>query len=174
VVKRFPGTDYAQDAQFKIDFIKEHIACQEISLAKYYLKSKKYIAALDRLSVLVRDYPKSVLIPEALYRIVECQISLGLCDAAQKTAAMLSYNFPKDMWTGMAKDLLCLHTGTRPAIVSVSPASPQKKIPAQSSDSNSKPKTPASSLRLPTSEETFKESQMPVTPSVLEKPPAPR
>lgn len=172
VIKRFPETDYAQDAQFKIDFIKEHIACQEISIAKHYLKGKKYVAALDRLSVLVRDYPKSILIPEALYRIVECQIALGLCESAHKTAAMLSYNFPEEMWTGMAKDLLCRYTGSQPKIISVTSTPFQKSAPGdpKKSSPDAINKTEPTPMKLEKPEDLPKAQPLPPS-NILEHPP---
>ena len=106
VMRRFPMTDYAQDAKMKKDFISEHIASQDMCIAKFYLKECQYIAALKRFGDMVRKWPCSCLQPEVLYRIVECQYALGLWTGAQKTLSMLAHNFPKSEWVQMAKTVL--------------------------------------------------------------------
>lgn len=105
VARRFSSTDYAQEAKLKIDFLKEHLASQEIYIGKNYLQEKQYIAALKRLTNLVKDYPTSILMPEALYRTIECQVALDLSLGAKKTLVMLQHNFPKDRWTVKACEL---------------------------------------------------------------------
>ena len=106
VIRRFPMTDYAQDARMKKDFISEHLASQDMSIAKNYLKERYYLAALKHFGDMVDKWPCSCLQPEVLYRIVECQYALGLQTGAQKTLRMLSHNFPKTEWESMAKALL--------------------------------------------------------------------
>ncbi|WP_006292348.1 outer membrane protein assembly factor BamD [Holospora undulata] len=106
ICQRFPYSDYARDAEVKIDFIQEHLACQEMLIIKDYMKRKEFISAFQRLSFLVGSYPKSALIPEALYRLVECHIVLGFPGLTYKTFTLLKYNFPKDHWASMAKELL--------------------------------------------------------------------
>ena len=106
VIQRFPLTEYAQDARMKKDFISEHLASQDMSIAKNYLKERYYIAALKHFGSMVEKWPCSCLQPEVLYRIVECQYALGLWTGAQKTVLMLSHNFPKSEWESMAKTLL--------------------------------------------------------------------
>jgi outer membrane protein assembly factor BamD len=105
VCRRFPNTDYAQDAALKIDFLKEHLASQEILMIRFCMKRKDYVAAFQRLGQMITDFPSSRLIPEALYRLLECHVNLGLSNVAHKTFALLSYNFPKDSWTALARDL---------------------------------------------------------------------
>jgi len=106
VIRRFPNSDYALDAQLKRDFLLEHLASQKMCIAKSYLFKKQVIASLRVFAEMVQMYPRSILIPEALYRIVECQVFLGLLDGATKTLKMLQHNLPKDAWTERACNLL--------------------------------------------------------------------
>ncbi|GAJ46250.1 outer membrane protein assembly factor BamD [Holospora elegans E1] len=106
ICQRFPYSDYARDAEVKMDFIKEHLACQEMLIIRDYMKRKEFISAFQRLSFFVKNYPKSVLIPEALYRLIECHIVLGFPGLTYKTFTLLKYNFPGDHWTSTAKELL--------------------------------------------------------------------
>lgn len=106
ICQRYPYTDYARDAELKIDFLQEHLASQTMIIIRDYLKRKQFIAAFDRIGYLVQEYPRSVLIPEALYRLIECHIALGFPGLTYKTFALLKYNFPQDGWTVMARDVL--------------------------------------------------------------------
>ena len=98
VIRRFPDTEYAQDAAFKCDFIKEHLAAQDIAIGRFYLKNKNYLAAIQKFIALLDNYPQSILIPETLHRIVECEICFGFMQAAKKTASILGHNFPNSPW----------------------------------------------------------------------------
>ena len=109
ICQRFPYSDYARDAEIKIDFIQEHLASQEMLIIRGYMKRKEFIAAFQRLSLFIRQYPKSVLIPEGLYRLIECHIVLGFPGLTYKTLTLLKYNFPDDNWTTMAEKLLALN-----------------------------------------------------------------
>ena len=71
IVKNFPETDYATDALFKLDLITDQLAAKEMSIARYYMKTKKWIPALNRLKVVVEKYDKTVFVEEALHRLVE-------------------------------------------------------------------------------------------------------
>lgn len=106
ICQRFPYTDYARDAELKIDFLQEHLASQTMIIIRDYLRRKQFIAAFDRIVYLVQEYPRSVLIPEALYRLIECHIALGFPGLTYKTMALLKHNFPQDGWTVMAQDVL--------------------------------------------------------------------
>ncbi len=115
VVRRFPNTEYAYDASLKIDFVLEHLASQEMFIAKNYLKEKEYVAAIRRFGGIVTTYPKSTLIPEVLFRIVECQISLGLFKSAKRTLAVLGYNFPQSLWYDLGYKLFA---SVKPSMIS--------------------------------------------------------
>nr|WP_239638248.1 outer membrane protein assembly factor BamD [Holospora obtusa] len=108
ICERFPYSDYARDAELKVDFIQEHLACHEMLIIRDYMKRKEFVAAFQRLSLFIKNYSRSVLVPEALYRLIECHIVLGFPGLTYKTFTLLKYNFPKDAWTSMAQELLML------------------------------------------------------------------
>jgi outer membrane protein assembly factor BamD len=98
IVKNFPETDYATDARFKLDLITDQLAAKEMSIARYYMKTKKWIPALNRLKVVVEKYDKTVFVEEALHRLVEVYYKLGLVGEAKTTAAILGYNYLSSQW----------------------------------------------------------------------------
>ena len=106
VIRRFPNSEYAQDAQFKKDFANEHLASQDMLISMHYLKDKEYLSALKHFCEMTQAYPCSILMPEVLYRIIECQVALGLFDGAQKSLCMIRHNFPQNPWYHLAKDFI--------------------------------------------------------------------
>lgn len=106
VVTRFPSTEYAKDASFKIELANDHLAGKEMEVGRYYLTQKNYLSALNRFSVVVNNYQTTSHIEEALYRQVEVYQILGLNDEAQNASKVLSYNYPKSKWAAKAKALI--------------------------------------------------------------------
>lgn len=106
VLRRFPDTLYAEDARFKRDFIREHLASQSMLIARYYLGRKNYIAALKRFSHILEAHRGSILIPEVLYRITECHLLLGFPEGAKRAASILGHNFPASPWYKKAFNLM--------------------------------------------------------------------
>jgi len=98
VVKKFPGTKYAQDAQLKMDLVYDHLAGKEMEVGRYYMKQKLYLAAINRFQAVIDAYQKSTHVPEALHRLVECYLALGLKKEAQTVAAVLGHNYPGSEW----------------------------------------------------------------------------
>lgn len=98
VVRRFPDTQYARDASLKIDLTMDHLAGKEMEIGRYYLRRGHYNAAINRFKAVVRDYQTTTHVPEALHRLTECYIALGVLEEAKKTAAVLGYNFPGSKW----------------------------------------------------------------------------
>jgi outer membrane protein assembly factor BamD len=98
VANRFPNTKYARDARFKIDLARDHIAGKEMSVARFYLREKHYLAALNRFKRVIEDFEQTTHVPEALYRIVEINMILGLEGEARKVAAVLGFNYPGSDW----------------------------------------------------------------------------
>jgi outer membrane protein assembly factor BamD len=98
VATRFPDTTYARDASLKIDLTRDHLAGKEMEIGRYYLNQNQYLAALNRFRAVVQDYQTTTHVPEALHRMVECYLSLGLIYEAQATAAVLGHNFPGSDW----------------------------------------------------------------------------
>ena len=98
IVKNYPETDYATDARFKIDLIIDQLAAKEMSIARFYMKTEKWIAALNRLKIVVDQYDRTIFIEEALHRMAEVYFKLGLEDEAKKAASILGYNYGSGEW----------------------------------------------------------------------------
>ena len=98
IIKTYPNTDYSTDAKFKIDLIIDQLAAKEISIARFYMKTEKWIPAINRLKLIVEKYDKTVFVEEALHRLVEVYYKLGLIDEAKQAAAILGYNYQSGEW----------------------------------------------------------------------------
>ena len=98
IINYYPETDYAIDSRFKLDLIVDQLAAKEMSIARYYMKTEKWIPALNRLKVVVNKYDRTVFVEEALHRLVEVNYKLGLVDEAKKAAAILGYNYDSGDW----------------------------------------------------------------------------
>ncbi|MBO6037445.1 MAG: outer membrane protein assembly factor BamD [Acetobacter sp.] len=109
VVIRFPQTKYARDAQLKIDLCRDHLAGKEMSIGRYYQQRRNYAAAINRYQRVVQDFQTTNHVPEALERMVEVYLDLGLVEQARKSAEVLGYNYPNNKWYHYAYDLLKDH-----------------------------------------------------------------
>jgi outer membrane protein assembly factor BamD len=98
VVRRFPNTDYARDASLKIDLTRDHLAGKEMEIGRYYENQGHYLAAINRFRRVIEQYQTTTHVPEALHRLTECYLALGIKDEAQAAAAVLGYNFPGSDW----------------------------------------------------------------------------
>ncbi|MGH7013126.1 MAG: outer membrane protein assembly factor BamD [Stellaceae bacterium] len=98
VVRRFPNTAYARDARLKMDLARDHLAGKEMEIGRWYEKQGYYLAALNRFKTVVDKYQTTTHAPEALERLTECYLALGLKDEARRTAAVLGYNYPGSSW----------------------------------------------------------------------------
>jgi len=98
VILTYPETDYAIDAHFKLDLIIDQLAAKEMSIARYYMKTEKWIPALNRLKIVVEKYDKTVFVEEALHRLVEVYYKIGLVEEAKQAAAILGYNYQSSKW----------------------------------------------------------------------------
>lgn len=98
IMLTYPETDYATDARFKLDLIIDQLAAKEMSIARYYMKTEKWIPALNRLKIVVEKYDKTVFIEEALHRLVEVYYKIGLVEEAKQAAAILGYNYQSGTW----------------------------------------------------------------------------
>jgi outer membrane protein assembly factor BamD len=98
VVRRFPDSKYAQDAKLKLDFTHDHLAGKEMEIGRYYLKQGEYLAAMNRFKRVIDNYQTTTHVPEALERLVECDLALGLTNEAKENAAVLGYNYPGSHW----------------------------------------------------------------------------
>jgi len=98
IMQTYPNTDYATDARFKIDLIIDQLAAKEMSIARFYMKTKKWIPALNRLKTVVEKYENTIFVEEALHRLVEVYYKLGLIEEAKQAASILGYNYQSGDW----------------------------------------------------------------------------
>jgi outer membrane protein assembly factor BamD len=98
LVRRFPDSRYARDGELKADLARDHLAGKEMSIGRYYLRRGQYLAAINRFRNVVERYQTTTHVPEALHRLTESYLALGLQQEAQKNAAVLGYNFPSSVW----------------------------------------------------------------------------
>ncbi len=98
VIERYPETEYARSAILKFDLAFDHLAGKEMEIGRYYLKRKNYTAGINRFRVVVEQYQTTSHTPEALHRLVESYLSLGLTDEAQTAGAILGHNFKSTEW----------------------------------------------------------------------------
>lgn len=98
VAKKFPSTSYARDVQFKIDLVQDHLAGKELDVGRYYMDKKLYLGAINRFQTVVDSYQATTHVPEALHRLVECYVAVGLTKEAQTVAAVLGHNYPGNEW----------------------------------------------------------------------------
>ena len=98
VVNNYPNSEYAIDAEFKLDLINDLLASKEMYIGRYYLERKKWISAINRFRTVVDDYDRTIYVEEALHRLVEVYYTLGLVEESQKYANLLGYNYKSSKW----------------------------------------------------------------------------
>ena len=98
VVENYPNTDFAMDAKFKLDLIREILASKEMYLGSYYIQKGKWIAAINRFKIVINDYDTTIYVEEALHRLVELHYKIGLENEAKKYANLLGYNYLSSEW----------------------------------------------------------------------------
>lgn len=98
VVRRFPDSTYARDARVKIDLTYDHLAGKEMEVGRFYLQRQQWLAAINRFRTVVDKYQTTSHVPEALHRLTESYMALGLVDEARRTTAVLGHNYPGSEW----------------------------------------------------------------------------
>ena len=106
VIMRFPESKYAIDAALKLDLVNDHLAGKEMFIGRYYLSKRNPVAAIKRFQIVVESYDTTSHAPEALYRLIESNLMLGLVDEAKKYATVLSHNYPDNQWRKYSDNLL--------------------------------------------------------------------
>lgn len=106
VSRRFPNSQYARDAEAKGILAKDHLAGKEMEIGRYYQKKRAHLAAINRFKRVVTDYQQTTHTPEALYRLTETYLVLGVRSEAQTAAAVLGHNYPNNEWYRDAYSLL--------------------------------------------------------------------
>ncbi len=98
LIRRFPDSEYARDAELKVQLARDHLAGKEMAIGRYYLRRGIYVAAINRFRNVIENYQTTTHVPEALLRLTEAYMALGVTDEARRTAAVLGYNFPGSTW----------------------------------------------------------------------------
>ena len=98
LIARFPESKYSRDAKVKIDLAHDHLAGKEMEIGRYYHSKHQYLAAINRFRKVIENYQTTTHVPEALHRLTEAYLSLGIDGDARKTAAVLGHNFPGSEW----------------------------------------------------------------------------
>ena len=98
VAENYPTTDYAMDAEFKLDLIEETLASKEMYIAMHYIKKDKWIAAINRYKNIILKYSSTIYVEEAIHRLVELHYRIGLENEAKKYAKLLGYNYQSSIW----------------------------------------------------------------------------
>ncbi len=98
VINKYPKTDFALDAKFKLDLINDVLASKEMYLGRHYQKRNKWIAAINRYKIVINDYDETIFVEEALHRLVEVNYKIGLIEESRKYAKILGYNYMSSEW----------------------------------------------------------------------------
>jgi outer membrane protein assembly factor BamD len=106
LIQRFPNTEYARDARLKVDLTRDHLAGKEMTIGRFYLRQGEYLAAINRFRTVIDRYQTTNHAPEALERLTEAYLALGIVKEAQTAAAVLGYNYPGTGWYRDAYTLL--------------------------------------------------------------------
>lgn len=106
LIRRYPNSDYAADARLKVDLTRDHLAGKEMEIGRFYQKQALYLAAISRFRTEIDRYDTTSHTPEALHRLVECYLALGIPEEARKAAAVLGRNYPESEWYNRSYKLL--------------------------------------------------------------------
>ena len=109
LIRRYPNTRYAADAKLKVDLVRDHLAGKEMSVGRFYQVRGQWLAAATRFRAVVDGYQTTSHTPEALMRLVECYLALGIPEEARKAAAVLGANYPASKWYERAYSLVQKH-----------------------------------------------------------------
>jgi outer membrane protein assembly factor BamD len=106
LIRRFPKSKYSKDAKLKLDLVYEHLAGKNMEIGRFYLSQKLLIAALNRFQEVIKKYEGTSHVPEALHRLIEIYLMLGIIDEAQATAVVLGHNYSDNIWYRRSYKLL--------------------------------------------------------------------
>ena len=106
ITTKFPNSVYAKDAKFKINYIKNSLAQNELLIGMFYLKNNSPASSIKRFQAIIKNYQTTSVIPETLYRLCEAFLMLGLKEEAIKSSLVLNYNFPDNEWTNLSKNII--------------------------------------------------------------------
>ncbi len=98
LVRRYPDSGYSRDAELKIDLARDHLAGKQMTIGRFYLNRDEFVSAINRFRNVVENYQTTTHVPEALYRLTEAYLSIGVYEEARNSAAVLGYNYPDSKW----------------------------------------------------------------------------
>ena len=98
IINNYPNSDFALDAEYKLELIQEILASKEMYLAKYYIEREKWIPAINRYKNVIKEYDTTIYVEEALHRLVEIHYKIGLIEESKKYASLLGYNYQSSEW----------------------------------------------------------------------------
>lgn len=114
VIRRYPFSDYATDARMKIDLTRDHLAGKEMKIGRFYQRKDEYFAAIGRFKNVISKYQTTSHVPEALHRLTEVYLEIGILPEAYKTAAVLGANYPDSEWYKFSYDLMQKYNVQKP------------------------------------------------------------
>lgn len=165
LIRRFPQTDYARDARLKLDLTRDHLAGKEMSIGRYYLKRGEQVAAISRFRTVIEKYQTTSHVPEALHRLVEAYLTLGVVKEAQSAAAVLGHNYPGTDWYEDSFTMMAEYGNepTRamaqvPAVQPVAAPAPPAPAPEQLAAPQQPPPEEAGAIPAPPDEEKSAEA----------------
>jgi outer membrane protein assembly factor BamD len=106
LIRRYPDTRYAADARLKLDLVRDHLAGKEMEIGRFYQRRGEWLASVVRFRKVVDDYATTTHSPEALMRLTESYLALGVRDEANRSAATLGHNYPGSKWYERAYELM--------------------------------------------------------------------
>jgi outer membrane protein assembly factor BamD len=109
VVRRYPDTAYADDARLKLDLVRDHLAGKEMEIGRFYQRRRQWLASVIRFRIVIDTYQTTSHTPEALMRLTESYLALGIPEEARRSAAVLGANYPQTQWYARAYELVTRH-----------------------------------------------------------------
>jgi outer membrane protein assembly factor BamD len=106
IIEGYPDSEYASNSQIRVNFLRDHLASKEMEVGRYYLKRSHYVPAINRFRAVIERFPTTSQVPEALHRLVEAYLSLGLVNEAQTAGAILGFNYNSTDWYDRTFELL--------------------------------------------------------------------
>jgi outer membrane protein assembly factor BamD len=122
VVRRYPDSPYAADARVKVDLVRDHLAGKEMEIGRFYQRRRQWLAATVRFRTVVDEYQTTSHAPEALMRLTESYLALGIPDEARRAASVLGANYPNTRWYQRAYELVQRHAPQQAAAAPQTPA----------------------------------------------------
>jgi outer membrane protein assembly factor BamD len=115
LVRRYPNTRYASDARLKVDLVRDHLAGKEMEVGRFYQRRGQWLASVQRFRMVIDEYQTTSHAPEALMRLTESYLALGIPEQARQSAAVLGVNYPNTKWYERAYNLVQRHSPAAPA-----------------------------------------------------------